>query len=318
MAGLAGAADATCTRWLLSSSDAVRIGIAGLGASASEHLALFATVPGARIVALSDPEPARINAAQRRLHELGQPTATVYRNLGDMLSGSSVEAVALPNEAGEPAEIFRRVVKAGLPILADFPPAEESHFFESSRNAGPPAHFRLDDFMYPATSDDLTAWLRRSKCTNGVAHLIISPTTTIGDLRTAAIVATNALLAAVAVPQEEVISWARLHHEHPAVQGVIGIVPLPQNPAGISALHVHMLARSAKDSKLVIQHRTGSMDVVIASQPNAISSLRTVMMFLSNVRNRYRTNNVSCSRAWLTSLLVKELINRRTSNLVRG
>jgi hypothetical protein len=318
MAGLAGTAEATCTRWLLSSGDAVRIGIAGLGASASEHLALFATIPGARIVGLADPEPTRITSAQRQLRELGQSTPTVYRNVDHMLSDHCVEAVAMPNEAGNPANIFRGIVKAGLPLLADFPPVEPPHSYETSLSARTPVHFRLADFMYPATVADLTAWLKRSDCNHGEAHLVISPATTTRELRMAAIVATNALLAASPVPDDKLISWARSNHAQPTIRGTTGVVSLPENSAGIGALHVHLLARSAKDSKLLVQHRAGSMEVVIASQPNATSSLRTVMMFLDGVRRPGSARNLSSSRARLASLLVEGVINRRTLDALRG
>jgi hypothetical protein len=49
------AAETSHAAWLLNSSNPIRIGVAGLGSSASEHLALYAAIPGARVTRMTLP-----------------------------------------------------------------------------------------------------------------------------------------------------------------------------------------------------------------------------------------------------------------------
>jgi hypothetical protein len=66
-ASLAAAAEVTRCHWLLSSTTPVCIGVVGLDASALEHLSLFAAIPGAKVLGLTDGDPKRIRVALRQL-----------------------------------------------------------------------------------------------------------------------------------------------------------------------------------------------------------------------------------------------------------
>ena len=167
VAGLASAAEATRSNWLLSSSGRVRVGVAGLGASASEHLALLSAIPGVEIVGLADSDPTRATNALRQLRELGRATPVVYRDLRRMLDIQILQAIALPsNGDAEAGPILSRIVATGLPVLTDLPPVvkphESSQFFKSLLTNRARVQFRLNDFVYPVSSTDLVGWRNKS------------------------------------------------------------------------------------------------------------------------------------------------------------
>jgi hypothetical protein len=143
VAGLASAAEATRTRWLLSSTGPVRVGVAGLGASALEHLALFAAIPGAEIVGLADSQLSRTTQALRQLRELGQPAPVVDR----MLDNRTLEAVSLPSGDTNAGPMFSRILAAGLPVLSDTPLRwKHPHTRSSTTQCSPPARQSISDW----------------------------------------------------------------------------------------------------------------------------------------------------------------------------
>jgi hypothetical protein len=313
--GLVAAAEATRSRWLLSSAGPVRIGIAGLGASATQHLALFAAIPGAEIAGLADSEPTRTAQALRQLRELGQVAPAVYRDLDRMLENPTLQAISLPNQTAEAGPILHRVIAAGLPVLSDFPPSVESpesvRLYEAVLSAPAPVHFRLADFTYPTSASDLMAWLKRSGSKTAEAHLFIPRMATLQELRVAAIAATDALLAASSLSQDRLIRWVGTKdaRSEMSAAGTIGNIALPQNSFGISALRVHLLGVLQQNSKFVVQHRSGSMEFAISSLPDADSSLQTAMKFLNCARRRSRTDNVIGSRAHVAAAVVDHMMN---------
>jgi hypothetical protein len=315
-AGLASAAEATRSHWLLSSSRQVRVGVAGLGASASEHLALFSAIPGAEIVGLADSDPNRATQAIHQLRELGRTTPVIYRDLDRMLDNPTLEAISLPNH-GDTATgpMLSRIVAAGLPVLTDLPPVVKPHgssqFFELLLANRARVHFRLADFMYPTSSTDLIDWRKRSGMKTMEAKLIMPRIVTQQEFRTVAIAATDLLLAASPLNSERLIRW--LGSEQAWIQttdaGAMGNIALPQNEAGISALRVHMLGTFQRNARLLVQHGGGSMELSVSSQPDADSSLRTVMKFLSQVRELGRISNSPASRAQVAAALVDPLMS---------
>jgi hypothetical protein len=315
VAGLASAAEATRSHWLLSSSGRVRVGVASLGASACEHLALLSAIPGVEIVGLADSDPNRTTKALDQLRELGRTTPVVYRNLDRMLDNRILQAIALPSN-GDPESslILNRIVAAGLPVLTDLPPVlnpqSSSQWYQATLAHHVLVHFRLADFTYPTSSTDLVGWLKRSGMKTTEAQLILPRTMTQQEFRVVAIAATDLLLAASPLNSEGLIRWlgskeARIQISH---AGTIGNIALPQNETGISGLRIHLLGRFPQNAELVLQHESGSMEMAISSQPNASSSLQTVMKFLTQVRESHRVGNSLASRAQVAAGLVDPLI----------
>src|SRR5438309_969032 len=121
-AGLAAAAEATGSRWLLRPVGGIRIGIAGLGATALDHLALFAAIPGAEIVGIADPSPKNLHAAAGYLRDNGQRPPSLYRNSADLLNDRSLHALAIPSCGKNGAQMMRDAIATGISILLDAPP----------------------------------------------------------------------------------------------------------------------------------------------------------------------------------------------------
>jgi hypothetical protein len=322
-AGLSSAAEATRSRWLLSATDRVRVGLAGLGASAWEHLALFAAIPGAEIVGLADSEPSRTTQALRQLRELGQAVPMVYRDVDRMLDNQTIQAISLPNENADAGPMLSRVLAAGLPVLSDIPPTVElainTRSYEAVLGTHTLVHFRLADFTYPTSSTDLIGWLKRSGLKTIEAHLIIPRQLTKQEFRVVSIAAIDLLLAASPLTPERLIRWlgskdARIQT---SAARTISSIALPQNAAGTSALHVHLLGSLPQNAKLVVQHENGSLELAISGQPNADSSLRTVMNFLSHVRESGRDSNALASRAQIAAALVDQLMRSLSAPSVR-
>jgi len=308
MAGLAGAADATCTRWLLSSNNAVRIGITNLGTSASEHLALLAAVPGAEIIGVVDRDPRRVTAALHQLRELGQPTPTLYRNVEHMLSDQRLEAVVLSNDAITSGPSFRQILDAGLPVLTEFPPplpVRDSRLYGNILRAQKPIHFRLADFTYPASSADVTSWLKRGSPNKPEARLMISSTVTMRELRIATIVAIDALLAISSVPIHGLMPWLSSNDAGTQIRdaGTGGSIGLPDNFANLRALRIHLLGGLRNSSRLVVEHKAGSIELPISRTPHALSSLKTLMRFLQQVREPKLYQSLVSTKVYIAACL---------------
>jgi hypothetical protein len=74
-------------------------------------------------------------------------------------------------------------------------------------------------------------------------------------------------------------------------------------------LRIHLLGRLPQSARLVVQHGDGSMELAISNQPNADSSLQTVMKFLNHVREPSRGGNSIASRAQVAAALVDPLMS---------
>lgn len=321
VAGLVSAAEATRSRWLLSTMDRVRVGLVGLGASASEHLALLAAIPGAEIVGLADSDPSRTTQTLRQLREFGQAAPLVYRDLDGMLGNQTIQAITLSNENADAGPMLSRVLAAGLPVLADTPPTMQprvnTRFYEQVLAAHTPVHFRLADFTYPTSSIDLIGWLTRSGSKTMEANLIMPRLVTNQEFRVVAIVAIDLLLATSPLSPKRLIQW--LDSKDARIQTsaarTISSLALPRNPTGLSALQVHLLGGFRQNARLVIQHGDGSIELAISTQPNADSSLRTIMSFLSHVRQSDRGINTLGSRAQVAAALADRLVRSLTRPL---
>ena len=97
----AGAAMALPTHRVLGANSDIRVAIIGCGGKGTSHLRDFATKPGVRIVAVSDPDKAHMNSAENHLkNTLAKRNANVdaqYRQHQDfrhILDRNDIDAVA--------------------------------------------------------------------------------------------------------------------------------------------------------------------------------------------------------------------------------
>jgi len=315
-ASLATAAEVISSHWLLSTDSPVRIGIAGLGASAPEHLALFAAVPGAHVIGLTDSDSKRIHHALRMLEEFGQRPPRIYGNIHSMVTDPALQAISFSSDDPGALRNFSQILTAKLPVLTDFPPPLElpSHrqMSEALLASRTPIQFRLADFIYPASPADLRCWLNRSTSKPIEARLIMSPTAAKQELRLAAISAVDALFAASNLSPDQLLRWTGSEKAKIDIVdgGTLGILALPQNPFGLTEVRVHLLGSLPRKTRLVVQSRSGSIELAISNQPDAGSSLQTVMKFLSCARHGRGYDNSIASRAHVAAVFVDRFVQQ--------
>ncbi len=93
----------------------LRVGLIGAGMVSQYHLAGWADCPGARVVAIADPNPARATA---RAASLGLP---VYASLAEMRAAERLDAVDIVAPVGAHGALISEVVAAGLPVMCQKP-----------------------------------------------------------------------------------------------------------------------------------------------------------------------------------------------------
>ena len=291
-AGLAAAAEATGSSWLLRPVARIRIGIAGLGATALDHLALFAAIPGAEIVGLADPSTKNLHAAAGYLRDNGQRQPSLYRDSGDLLNDPSLHALAIPSCGQNGAQMMRDAIATGISILLDAPPVlsqrELGQMLRILQSTRTPVHFRLADYLYPSSVTDVRSWLTRSGSTGAELTLALQPFAARDDLRIPVIAALDAVLDASGATDEELQVWGTQGRRSAGIEGT-GMscsITLPPNPFKFESLLVHSFPGMLESvSTLHLRSIRGSVKLGIASQADLVSSLQTAMLFLASVRD---------------------------------
>ncbi|MEM2940650.1 MAG: Gfo/Idh/MocA family oxidoreductase [Thermoproteota archaeon] len=99
--------------------DHVRIGFVGCGGIAREHMKGLVKIPGVEIVSFCDE---RIEVAQEVSREYGSPEAKIFRDAGEMLEKSEMDAVffCLPPFAHG---VELEAIKRGIPFFVEKPVA---------------------------------------------------------------------------------------------------------------------------------------------------------------------------------------------------
>lgn len=308
-AGLAAAAEATGTHWLLSARDPLRLGMLDLGQGSADYLNLFAMIPGAHVAAVvAHRRHDRTRDAVEQLRRLDQPRPTLYSGAAELLQDSSLDAVLFPGSPSlETAEAF---LSAGVPCFADLPPRTpipNSQTFSYVRRFLQPSgtiRFRLDDLTYPYSHEHVRAWLNRSAALRTSAVLTLPLITDLHRSRTATIVALSSLLSASLLSPAELLVWAV--DRSPQERESVGEkrIDLPSNPHGLEHLTLAALGPCPNSSDLLIRHRYGSMNLTIHGCLNPRSSLESAMRFLRDVRHPEGTEYGDTLNAVIAGLLV--------------
>ncbi len=291
-AGLAAAAEATGSRWLLKPVGCIRIGIAALEATAWDHLALFAAIPGAEIVGLADPSTKNLHAAADYLRDNGQRPPSLYRNSADLLNDRSLHALAIPSCGQNGAQMMREAIAAGIPILLDAPPIlsrrDLGQMLGILQTARTPVHFRLADYLYPSSAADVRSWLTRSGSAGAELALALQPFAARDDLRIPVIAALDAVLDASGATSEGLRMWGTQARQTTPIEGTgtSCSIALPPNPFKFERLLVHSFSGVLESvSTLHLRSTRGSVKLGIACQADVVSSLQTAMLFLASVRD---------------------------------
>lgn len=290
-ASLAVAAESTHTSWLLSSSDPLHIGIAGLGPSAPEHLALYAAIPGARVTHIADQSRAAIAAALSQLQNAGHPSPRVSHNLDGLLADPFLHAISLPRESPNAGFTLKQIFARRLPVLADNLPSSLS-LPVTAYSKYSQLRLRIGDLIYPGATSDLSAWSRRSAAPSAdkdaaAAELTLQRKLVATETRAVLISTLNALLQASPIETSSLTRWAEAEGSFEIARArTVARVNLPDSPTGPKCLTIDLLPRNSGASLLSVRDKGGLFDVPVWRQPDAQTSLRTVMQFLASVRTR--------------------------------
>jgi hypothetical protein len=100
------------------------------------------------------------------------------------------------------------------------------------------------------------------------------------------------------------MQWSAANHTKVAAQvaGAILTIELPENSFQLRKLQIHPWAGPlAANSTMHLKSRTGNLTIPVAGQTDAVSSLQTVMKFLTRATNPNTTRNEAACRAQLAA-----------------
>ena len=290
-ASLVVAAEATHSGWLLKPDAPIRIAIAGLGASAIEHISLFAAIPGVHIVALADPSNSKLRAAIDQFAQLGRPRPSLYNGLSSLLDHSAIDALSLPSDENLAAISLHEVLATRIPVLIDLPPRNFPHRdFLAIQKAQ--VRLRAVDRLYPGAQTNIQAqWRRRllqpkSSPQIRTARLILERQLSASQLRAVLIAALEAVLGSHPTPATQLTAWLQDPSiiEFTRASTVLQVHLQPQI-SHFDRLDVDLLPRSSRASILSLGEPHRTMQVPIWRAPDSRSSLRTVLTFLGEARS---------------------------------
>jgi predicted dehydrogenase len=99
-------------------SDVLRIGVIGTGMMGCEHIRNINALPGAEVVAISDPNDEPLSWARR---ELGDRRVSEFRDHRDLLSANVVDAVIVASPNFTHVDLLRDVLATEVPVLVEKP-----------------------------------------------------------------------------------------------------------------------------------------------------------------------------------------------------
>lgn len=99
-------------------SDVLRIGVVGTGMMGCEHIRNVNALPGAEIVAISDPNDEPLSWARR---ELGDRSVVEFRDHRDLLASDSVDAIVVASPNFTHVDVLRDVLATDVPVLVEKP-----------------------------------------------------------------------------------------------------------------------------------------------------------------------------------------------------
>lgn len=99
-------------------SDVLRIGVIGTGMMGCEHIRNVNALPGADVVAISDPNDEPLSWARR---ELGDRSVIEFRDHRDLLAANVVDAVVVASPNFTHVDVLRDVLSTDVPVLVEKP-----------------------------------------------------------------------------------------------------------------------------------------------------------------------------------------------------
>jgi myo-inositol 2-dehydrogenase / D-chiro-inositol 1-dehydrogenase len=107
--------------WAAAASDTINVGLIGVGGRGNVHLDKLVSMPGVRVVAICDLKPDRIEAAQKKVMDAGQPKpfgTTVWKR---MLELNELHAVSSALPVDLHFDAYTDVLAAGKDLYGEKP-----------------------------------------------------------------------------------------------------------------------------------------------------------------------------------------------------
>ena len=115
------AASVLTPAWAANASDTIPVGLIGVGGRGNVHLDKLLSIPGFRVVAICDLKPERIEAAQKKVTDAGQPKPFGTTEWKKLLELKEVQAVSSALPVDLHAACYLDVLAANKDLYAEKP-----------------------------------------------------------------------------------------------------------------------------------------------------------------------------------------------------
>ena len=116
-----GAASAAAATRVIGANDKINVGLVGLGGRGTNHLNIYARLPGARLAAICDVNQAAREVANASLFKITSEKAKEYPDMREVFADKNIDAVSIatPNHWHALATIW--ACKAGKDVYCEKP-----------------------------------------------------------------------------------------------------------------------------------------------------------------------------------------------------
>ena len=129
----------------------IRVGLIGLGSMGRNHLRVLGTLPGASLVAISDPMPAALEAA------VSSSGATGYADAEEMLDKAALDAVVIAAPTTFHLPLAMAAIGRGIAVLVEKPlaatPEDALRLAVAARDSGVPVQVGHIERFNPAVRE---------------------------------------------------------------------------------------------------------------------------------------------------------------------
>jgi hypothetical protein len=296
--------------WLQSTANQIRVATVGLGSAGYEHLAIFASIPGARIVTLYDPDMHRLRKAASFLRERGYPPPDVTTQLAKLVNDPSIDAISLACPFPSSLAPLSTLLAANKPLLFDSPSVNNfEDALATNRKialSGSILRSRLADRLAPDSQylcpnspalrwigTPLQAFLTAAPLKNGTFHLD-TPAVACIDLLLASSISDGDRLSLVDHP---VLS-------KPHVSSTSGsiVIEFLVNDSFLRRIQVDNFAVPTSSGALLqLRGRSGYLSSSASTRAHGDASVRTFIEFLTAIRVPPIDGNSAVQRAYLSA-----------------
>jgi hypothetical protein len=294
-------------RWLLSTRDQIKIGIAGFSGQVCDHLRILASIPTVRIVTLCDQDSHRLQKAAAFLRSQDIRRLRLTMHLPELLADPAVDAISLGSSFPSSFAPLPRLLAAKKPILFDSPVTSslEEAFAVNQRivKAGTILRSRLADRLPPeaqnvralvrAIGTPLEASLASPPFRGGSLDSCLPSLACLEMLFTLSVWPHDSPL----LPRDKFLSNA-----HFSRTGSSALVEFQARDSLLrrARFDAHALT-AARQASLSLRGQTGQLTFYAGTNAHPDTAACTIIDFLTAIRFPSRSASDSAQRAFLTA-----------------